>query len=186
MITGASQWSRIPATNSWEGAAYVTWGGPLFGGEDLAGLGRSIRLEGRNEGSFAGTGVGCADVNGDGLDDVLVGAWAYEYPGRPPGMDAARGRAYVVFGSPALRLQPTLDLGALGDAGFLIVGINEARVDHLGYPDRRASATSTATGARRSRSWPTPPTRQTSLPARGNNGIVWIVPGQSRDRVRST
>jgi hypothetical protein len=58
VITGASQWSRIPATNSWEGAAYVTWGGPLFGGEDLAGLRRSIRLEGRNEGGFAGTGVG--------------------------------------------------------------------------------------------------------------------------------
>ena len=133
VLSGASQWSRIPATNSWEGAAYVTFGGPAFGGEDLAGVERSIRLEGSAEGSFAGTGVGCADVNGDGIDDVLVGAWAYEYPGRPAGTAAARGRAYVVFGGAALRSQPTIDLGALGAAGFVIVGPDSPEYDHLGY-----------------------------------------------------
>jgi hypothetical protein len=178
VITGASQWSRIPATNSWEGAAYVTFGGPLFGGEDLAGLRRSIRLEGRNAGSFAGTGVGCADVNGDGLDDVLVGAWAYEYPGRPPGIDAARGRAYVVFGSPALRDQPTLDLGALGDAGFVIVGVDEPEYDHLGY---QTVGVGDLDGDGRDEIAIMANTADTTdvVPARGNNGIVWIVPGQT-------
>ena len=99
VVTGAPQWSRIPATNSWEGAAYVTFGAPDFGGDDLAAPARSVLLEGRNEGSFAGTGVGCADVNGDGFDDVLVGAWAYEYPGRPPASPRRAG-ARTSFSAP--------------------------------------------------------------------------------------
>ena len=111
----------------------MTFGGPAFGGEDLAPVRRSIRLEGSAEGSFAGTGVGCADVNGDGVDDVLVGAWAYEYPGRPAGTAASRGRAYVVFGGAALRSEPTIDLGALGARGFVIVGPDTPEYDHLGY-----------------------------------------------------
>ncbi len=178
VISGASQWSRLPASNSWEGAAYVTFGGPAFGGDDLAGLGRSIRLEGSAEGAFAGTGVGCADVDGDGVDDVLVGAWAYEYPGRPSGIAAARGRAYVVFGSPALRDEPTLDLGALGPRGFTIVGIDAPEYDHLGYAvtgvgdldgdGREELAVMANVGD-----------ATDATPARTNNGIVWIVRGQA-------
>jgi FG-GAP repeat protein len=178
VITGASQWSRIPATNSWEGAAYVTFGGPAFGGDDLAGLSQSIRLEGRSEGSFAGTGVGCADVNGDGIDDVLVGAWAYEYPGRPGGIAAARGRAYVVFGSAALRGQPTIDLGALGAAGFVIEAPDAPEYDHLGY---QVVGVGDLTGDGRDEIAVMANTGDTTdaTPARTNNGIVWIVPGQT-------
>jgi hypothetical protein len=178
VITGASQWSRIPATNSWEGAAYVTFGGPAFGGEDLAGLAHSIRLEGRSEGSFAGTGVGCADVNGDGRDDVLVGAWAYEYPGRPSGIAAARGRAYVVFGSPALRSQSTIDLGALGADGFVIEAPDLPEYDHLGY---QVVGVGDLTGDGRDEIAVMANTSDTTdaTPARTNNGIVWVVPGQS-------
>jgi hypothetical protein len=178
VITGASQWSRFPAANSWEGAAYVTFGGPDFGGRDLAGLHDSIRLEGSTEGAFAGTGVGCADVDGDGLDDILVGAWAYEYPGRPSGIAASRGRAYVVFGSKDLRDQATLDLGALGARGYTIAGPNEPEYDHLGYQvigvgdlngdGREEIAVMANTGDTTDAS-----------PARSNNGIVWVVPGQA-------
>ena len=175
VLPGASQWSRIPATNSWEGAAYVTFGGPAFGGEDLAGVERSIRLEGSAEGSFAGTGVGCADVNGDGVDDVLVGAWAYEYPGRPAGTAASRGRAYVVFGGSALRSQPTIDLGALGAAGFVIVGPDSPEYDHLGYAVTRVGDLN---GDGREDIAVMANTGDTTGP-RTNNGIVWVVPGQT-------
>ena len=174
VLSGASQWSRIPATNSWEGAAYVTFGGPAFGGEDLAGVGRSIRLEGSAEGSFAGTGVGCADVNGDGVDDVLVGAWAYEYPGRPAGTAASRGRAYVVFGGAALRSEPTIDLGALGARGFVIVGPDTPEYDHLGYAVTRIGDLN---GDAREEIAVMANTGDTT--GRTNNGIVWVVPGQT-------
>ncbi len=174
VISGASQWSRIPATNSWEGAAYVTFGGPAFGGEDLAGVQRSIRLEGSAEGSFAGTGVGCADVNGDGDDDVLVGAWAYEYPGRPAGTAASRGRAYVVFGGASLRSEPTIDLGALGARGFVIVGPDQPEYDHLGYAVTRVGDLN---GDGREDIAVMANTGDTA--GRTNNGIVWVVPGQT-------
>jgi hypothetical protein len=52
--------------------------------------------EGDAAGAFYGTSVACAgDVNGDGYDDVIVGADLYDGP------DSAEGRAFVYHGSSA-------------------------------------------------------------------------------------
>jgi hypothetical protein len=180
-VLGAPTWSTRPAQRSWEGAAYVVFGGTALGGTDLAGPG-VLRIEGTGEGSQAGSAVACAgDVNGDGLDDLIVGAWAHEYPGRPAGTAAARGEAYVVFGARDLRTAGPLDTGLLGDRGYRIVAPDEPEYDHLGYAvaglgdvtgDGRADlALQANTGD-----------STTTDPPRSNNGITWVLRGQAGTR----
>jgi Putative Ig domain/FG-GAP-like repeat/FG-GAP repeat len=91
------------------GTSWVIFGRPAPGPVDLAALGSSgMRIVGEAPDNFAGSHVEAAgDVNGDGLDDLLVGAWAA--PGGP--VDA--GSVYVVFGR---REGGTVDLSAPGAA----------------------------------------------------------------------
>jgi len=69
---------------------------------------------------------GGGDVNGDGIDDIIIGA--------PTGFLSGvsrEGKGYVVFGS-SLGFSPTLELSDLnGSNGFLINGIDLN--DHTGY-----------------------------------------------------
>ncbi|MEO0425401.1 MAG: integrin alpha, partial [Pseudomonadota bacterium] len=59
---------------------------------------------------------GIGDINADGFDDLLIGAFDAE----PNGLEAA-GAAYVVFGEPALPAElPLADLD--GSNGFVIEG----------------------------------------------------------------
>jgi hypothetical protein len=77
------------ATNA--GAAYLL-SGPLTGGVSLGGA--TARLLGDAASDFAGFRVaGAGDVDGDGLDDLLVGAYA----ANPNGVNSA-GAAYVLLG----------------------------------------------------------------------------------------
>jgi FG-GAP repeat len=82
-----------------------------------AGLAKAsvIRIQGAAAGGNAGVSVaGAGDVNGDGRADMLVGAHFSGNRAR-----ARSGSAFVVFGKPA---PGTLDLAALGQAGFRIDG----------------------------------------------------------------
>jgi len=77
-------------------------------------------LDGERIGNIARVG----DVDGDGIDDFLLGS----YVSTPWGTTApAAGAAYVVFGGTT----GAVDAGALGEDGFTIVGPNRAR-DRLG------------------------------------------------------
>jgi hypothetical protein len=77
-ITGAYRYS------SYKGRAYIYFGGPAF--DNIA----DVILEGEAGSTYFGHDVsGAGDVNGDGYDDVLVGALQY---------NSTRGRAYIFYG----------------------------------------------------------------------------------------
>ena len=102
------------------GRAYVLLGANTFA--NVIGLGSpdgstGFRLSGSVAHGAAGVAVGATDVNGDGYDDVIVGASAVG-----AGSDRFAGRAYVVFGRPSFGAE--IDLGALGDDGFTLDGAN--------------------------------------------------------------
>ena len=104
--------------NSGTGAAYVIFGKATgFGTIDLANLSSAVgfRING-GVGDRAGVSVsGAGDVNGDGFDDLIVGA----YFGDNGGNNA--GEAYVIFGKSSGFT--TLNLESLpAGAGFIIQG----------------------------------------------------------------
>lgn len=78
-----------------------------------------FRLDGIGPGDRSGTSVSDAgDINGDGFDDVLVGA-----PFADPSAVQDAGASYVVFVDPG-GFDPSLDLALLdGNNGFRISGI---------------------------------------------------------------
>jgi hypothetical protein len=93
------------------GRAYVYFGGPA------ADTTPDLTLFGEADHDIFGAAVaGAGDVNGDGYDDVIVGAY-YSDGGGP--IDDDRGRAYVFYGGPAPDSVPDLILtGEAADDEF--------------------------------------------------------------------
>lgn len=97
---------------------------------------------------FGETVAGIGDVDGDGLDDIAIGASGHDYPER-----GGPGAVFVVFGRKATS---KLRTGTLGDDGFVIVGRDPGDrtgrylgapgdMDGDGTPDLMITATSAAT-----------------------------------------
>lgn len=112
------------------GAAYVVFGPFASGTLDLATLGsRGYRISGGPASAMLGESVAPAgDVNGDGLDDVVVGA-----PGAAPsaeGPSSRAGHAYVVFGS---RRPARVDIAHLGSRGIALRGRRHEFPDAFGW-----------------------------------------------------
>lgn len=110
------------------GRAYVVFGRPagkpVHLDELSAGLGEGFVINGETEFDFAGSAVaGGGDINGDGLADVIVGAYGSDVSG-----DTA-GRTYVVFGKPGVEPVELADIAA-GNGGFAIDG--ESTFDQAG------------------------------------------------------
>ena len=98
------------------GEAYVVLGAILSSAASPLSLATAgVVLGGDDDGDRAGAAVAPAgDVDGDGLDDVLVGAW---------GSDNGRGAAYVILGT-------TLAAGGplpLSDADVILEGENNSQ-----------------------------------------------------------
>ncbi|SON55493.1 Hemolysin, plasmid [Hartmannibacter diazotrophicus] len=111
------------------GAAYVVFGAdglsPAGGSIDLADISAGIggfKIIGANMNDAAGQSVASAgDINGDGIDDLIIGATGESSGG------AGAGGAFVVYGADGL--SPAggiidLDNVAAGTGGFKIIGEN--------------------------------------------------------------
>ena len=87
---------------------------------DLNGV-NGFKINGVNADDYSGRSVSYAgDINGDGIDDVIIGANKAD-----PNGNSNAGSSYVVFGS-ANGLPHPLNLSSLnGTNGFVINGVNE-------------------------------------------------------------
>jgi len=84
---------------------------------------QAIIISGKNAYDKLGSGVaGIGDINGDGLNDIVIGASGVD---KDDLVDT--GEAYVIFGSSAWNspISSSIDLTSLGSQGFLIKGIDE-------------------------------------------------------------
>jgi hypothetical protein len=119
LIVGASY--ADPNGDS-SGSSYVVFGkaSGFSATMDLSSLDGSngFRLDGVAAHDLSGRSVSNAgDVNGDGFDDVIVGAWHAD-----PNGDLS-GSSYVVFGK-ASGFSATMDLSSLdGSNGFRLDGV---------------------------------------------------------------
>lgn len=114
------------------GVTYVVFGSDTgFPAElavaDLDGS-NGFAITGASEHDWAGVSTaGAGDVNGDGIDDIVIGA-----DGASPGGVEKAGESYVVFGT-AAGFPASLDLAALdGSNGFALEGIGA--LDFSGFP----------------------------------------------------
>lgn len=119
-----------PGGNSNAGSSYVVFGhtGAFAATLDLGSLNGSagFRLDGAAAGDHAGSSVSNAgDVNGDGIDDLIIGAHAADPNGN------YSGSSHVVFGHTG-SFAATLNLGTLtGSNGFRLDGVLAG--DRSGY-----------------------------------------------------
>ena len=119
LLVGA--YKSDPAAGLDAGRSYVVFGKSSGTAIDLsavaAGTGGFV-INGQGAGDFSGFSVKAAgDVNGDGLADVMVGAYQSDPAG---GVDA--GRSYVVFGKASGSAIDLSDVAA-GVGGFVINGL---------------------------------------------------------------
>ena len=116
-------------TNS--GCSYVVFGKDVYNSpiqlSDIADSNDGFVIHGEAAGDYSGWSVsGAGDVNGDGLDDLIIGAYLAD-----PNDVGAAGKSYVVFGKKENNSPIKLSEIAGGNGGFVIHG--EAENDYSGY-----------------------------------------------------
>jgi len=115
-----------------EGAVYIFFGASDLSGTKSLGGAQSadVTILGKAANDFLGNGVsGAGDINGDGFDDIVVGApFNDDGAGGIGGVNDNEGAAYIFFG--ASNLSGTKSLGKGASADVTILG--KAASDFLG------------------------------------------------------
>jgi hypothetical protein len=120
------------------GEAYVVFGGVGVGAGGSLNLSilngtNGFVINGIDEWDYCGRTVsGAGDVNGDGVDDFIIGASHAD-----PNGENNSGESYVIFGGPSVGASGVLNLSSLnGTDGFVCNGIDT--YDHSGSSVSRA------------------------------------------------
>ena len=120
LVAGAPYAGRYPNTppgsaRTTVGEVYVIYGSASLHGQDTVALDQeAVRLSGVNQFDQFGDSVAVADVNGDGIGDIIVGSSGYD---GPAGDRTDAGGAFVFYGSKTLPKHETLK-----DADVTITG----------------------------------------------------------------
>lgn len=141
-----------PGTVATPGKAFVLFGKKkAWKNADLTTLSgkTGFRINGTANGDLLGSSIGSADINGNGVNDIIIGA---------PGYNASTGAAYVVFGQRAKKTK-TFDVSNLnGTNGFRVAGVAAGNltatavtggdINSDGYADLVVGAPGAAPGGR--------------------------------------
>jgi FG-GAP repeat len=135
MVVGAPDTDFTPAApaaaRANAGAVYITFGKSSFAAGTIidtnlaAPIQPDIKIFGANADDNAGFAVAAGDVNGDGIDDLIIGAPGFDTTtGSPPTVAHQNaGAVYIIFGASTLSAR-TIDLAAANPVNVMITGEN--------------------------------------------------------------
>jgi hypothetical protein len=128
LLVGAWQADALGNLKSNAGESYLIFGKTNWAATptiDLSNLGAAgVTLFGAGAGDLSGVSVASAgDINGDGFDDLLIGAHEADAAGN---LKPGAGESYVVFGKADWSATPSIDLATLGTAGITFFGAETA------------------------------------------------------------
>jgi len=115
-------------TRTGAGIAYVVLGrNGLSGTLDTGANQADVTILGIKTGDKLGFSVAIGDVNGDGIDDIIIGATGADFPGTSSPLVAPRsntGAVFVILGGSALSSPHTIDLATANAANVALFGVN--------------------------------------------------------------
>ncbi|MDZ4851884.1 MAG: hypothetical protein SGI77_21555 [Pirellulaceae bacterium] len=137
LVIGAYEGDAAGNTKAEAGESYVIFGSnSLPATVLLTNVGVTvpgIKIYGADAGDYSGNSVSMAgDVNGDGFDDLIIGAYKGDALGNTK---LSAGESYLIFGSASL--PTTIDLTAVGTS---VAGVKIFGVDAYDYSGRSVNA----------------------------------------------